>query len=70
MCLIKEKNMKHSFSKIYVGAIALLIGASSCSDQFLKDKKDYNNMTTVDVYSDPTGDCCICHYLQADYIKI
>ena len=49
MCLIKEKNMKHSFSKIYVGAIALLIGASSCSDQFLKDKKDYNNMTTVDV---------------------
>lgn len=45
--------MKHSFSKIYVGAIALLIGASSCSDQFLKDKKDYNNMTTVDVYSDP-----------------
>ena len=53
MCLIKEKNMKHSFSKIYVGAIALLIGASSCSDQFLKDKKDYNNMTTVDVYSDP-----------------
>ena len=46
MCLIKEKNMKHSFSKIYVGAIALLIGASSCSDQFLKDKKDYNNMTT------------------------
>lgn len=26
MCLIKEKNMKHSFSKIYVGAIALLIG--------------------------------------------
>ena len=66
MCLIKEKNMKHSFSKIYVGAIALLIGASSCSDQFLKDKKDYNNMTTVDVYSD----CCICHYLQADYIKI
>lgn len=25
MCLIKEKNMKHSFSKIYVGAIALLM---------------------------------------------
>ena len=44
--------MKHSFSKIYVGAIGLLISCSSCSDQFLQDKKDYNNMTTVDVYSD------------------
>ncbi|MFR7464759.1 MAG: hypothetical protein ACLUVG_06825 [Phocaeicola vulgatus] len=62
--------MKHSFQKYICGAIALLIGASSCSDQFLKDKKDYNNMTTVDVYSDPQQATLCCHYLQADYIKI
>ena len=24
----------------------------SCSDQFLEDKRDYNNMTTIDVFSD------------------
>lgn len=40
--------------KIFIGAIGLLIGLSSCSDEFLKDKKDYNNMTTVNVFSDKT----------------
>jgi len=43
------KNIKN----IFIGAVGLLIGLSSCSDEFLKDKKDYNNMTTIDVYSDP-----------------
>lgn len=43
--------MKNIF-KVYIGTVSLLIGISSCSDDFLKQKKDYNNMTTVDVYSD------------------
>lgn len=44
--------MKNILSKTLIGA-CLLAGLSSCSDQFLQDKKDYNNMTTLDVYSDP-----------------
>lgn len=42
------KNIKN----IFLSAVGLLIGFSSCSDEFLKDKKDYNRMTTIDVYSD------------------
>lgn len=41
-----------SLKYIFIGAVGLLVGFSSCSDEFLKDKKDYNNMTTVDVFSD------------------
>ena len=43
--------MKNLF-KTYIGVACLMVGISSCSDDFLKEKKDYNNMTTVDVYSD------------------
>ena len=35
------KNIKN----IFLSAVGLLIGFSSCSDEFLKDKKDYNRMT-------------------------
>lgn len=41
--------MKNLF-KTYIGVACLMVGISSCSDDFLKEKKDYNNMTTVDVY--------------------
>ena len=41
------KNIKN----IFLSAVGLLIGFSSCSDEFLKDKKDYNRMTTIDVTS-------------------
>lgn len=44
--------MKNILSKTLLGA-CLLASMSSCSDQFLQDKRDYNNLTTLDVYSDP-----------------
>ncbi|WP_288242679.1 RagB/SusD family nutrient uptake outer membrane protein [uncultured Bacteroides sp.] len=44
------KNIKN----IFIGAVGLLIGLSSCSDDFLKEKRDYNRMITVDVFSDKT----------------
>lgn len=43
-----------SVRNIFIGAVGLLIGMSACSDDFLKEKKDYNRMTTVDVFSDKT----------------
>lgn len=44
--------MKNILIKSLIGA-CLLASTSSCSDQFLQDKRDYNNLTTLDVYSDP-----------------
>lgn len=44
--------MKNILIKSLFGA-CLLAGTSSCSDQFLQDKRDYNNLTTLDVFSDP-----------------
>ena len=44
------KNVKN----IFIGAVGLLIGLSSCSDDFLKEKRDYNRMITADVFSDKT----------------
>lgn len=43
--------MKSIVSKLLVGT-CLLAALPSCSDQFLEDKRDYNNMTTIDVFSD------------------
>lgn len=43
--------MKHMTSKILMGT-CLLASLSACSDSFLEDKRDYNNMTTIDVFSD------------------
>lgn len=51
--MLKMTIMKYRMNKLTAGVIGLLIVTVSCSDQFLKDKKDYNNMTTIDVYSDP-----------------
>ena len=44
--------MKIIISKILI-SICILTFLLSCSDQFLQDKRDYNNLTTLDVYSDP-----------------
>jgi len=44
--------MKRRLSKAYIG-VCMLAAFSSCSDSFLEEKRDYNNMTTIDVYSDP-----------------
>lgn len=43
--------MKSILSKVLIGT-CLLAAMPSCSDQFLEDKRDYNNMTTIDVFSD------------------
>ena len=43
--------MKNILSKVLIGT-CLLAAMPSCSDQFLEDKRDYNNMTTIDVFSD------------------
>lgn len=43
--------MKNILSKILIGT-CLLISMPSCSDSFLEEKRDYNNMTTIDVFSD------------------
>ena len=45
--------MKHITSKLVMAA-CFMAGISSCSDSFLEAKKDYNNMTTLDVFSDKT----------------
>ncbi len=50
--LKNERNMKNKLSKAYIG-VCLLFAFSSCSDSFLEEKRDYNNLTTLDVYSDP-----------------
>ena len=44
--------MKKILFKIVIG-VSALIYLFSCSDQFLQDKRDYNNLTTIDVFSDP-----------------
>ncbi|WP_294069708.1 RagB/SusD family nutrient uptake outer membrane protein [Proteiniphilum sp. UBA1028] len=44
--------MKRILFKIFIGAFALIY-LLSCSDQFLEEKRDYNNLTTIDVFSDP-----------------
>lgn len=46
------KKMKNRIIKFFIGACMLSVLAS-CSDQFLEEKRDYNNLTTIDVYSDP-----------------
>lgn len=43
--------MKNKLSILLLGVC--LLGASACSDQFLEEKRDYNNMIPIDVYSDP-----------------
>ncbi|SCD21513.1 SusD family [Proteiniphilum saccharofermentans] len=49
---MKRVLMKIIISKILI-SICILTFLLSCSDQFLQDKRDYNNLTTLDVYSDP-----------------
>ena len=44
--------MRNKISLILLG-ICLFAG-TSCSDSFLEEKRDYNNMTPIDVFSDPT----------------
>lgn len=44
--------MKNTLFKIIIGAL-LVVGIAACSDDFLEEKRDYNNLTTFDVYSDP-----------------
>ena len=44
--------MKSKISKIIVSAICLL-SVVACSDQFLRDKRDYSKMIPEDIYKDP-----------------
>lgn len=46
--------MRNINIKVLTIALASVAFATSCSDSFLEKKKDYNNLTTIDVYSDPT----------------
>ncbi len=46
--LKNERNMKNKLSKAYIG-VCLLFAFSSCSDSFLEEKRDYNNLTTLDI---------------------
>ena len=48
---MKIKNQKSKIVNCIV--LCILIAGSSCSDQFLIDKKDYKSLVTNDVYTDP-----------------
>ena len=43
--------MKNILYTILLGGC--LLSGVSCSDSFLEDKRDYNNMVPIDIYSDP-----------------
>lgn len=45
--------MKNRLSKILLLGGVFLLGATSCSDSFLEEKKDYSIMSSQDVFSDP-----------------
>jgi hypothetical protein len=56
--------MRNLKIKLSVCVFASLMLATSCSDTFLEEKKDYNNLTTIDVYSDPSQAKAVYAYIH------
>jgi hypothetical protein len=46
-------NMKNRITTILLAGVILMVTHTSCSDQFLQDKRDYSVFAPADIFSDP-----------------